>query len=446
MKREDSYLRAFEVYASGNIGVDPPWLNVLRKAAMDRFCALGFPTKRRGNEEWKYTDVTPIAIGEFHPINRSSASMLTLDQTKELLLGKSSPSRMVFLDGRFVPQLSLIPSMPDGVIVSDLTNAVTEHGPLVEQYLGQTADYWDNSFTALNTAFVGQGAFIYIPDKVFVEEPIELLFAFSSDSKKSALYPRVIIVTGRDSKATFIENYVGISRADYFANCVTEVRVGRGSKTTYYKVQRQNATSFHITNTHVVLSRDSSFSSVNLDFGGALVRNNLNVIMSEEGSTCSLNGIYMPAGDQHVDNEVIVDHIKGYTSTRESYRGVLTGNARSVFHGSIIVRKGSVKVDASQEDKNLLLSNTAEADTKPAFWIYCDDVRCAHGAACGQIDEDALFYLMSRGVSESEARAMLTRGFLTEIVDSIENPQFRSSVESLVEDRLDEWLNSDNPD
>ena len=224
------------------------------------------------------------------------------------------------------------------------------------------------------------------------------------------------------------------------SNAVTEIRVGASSTLRYYKVQRQSTEAFHITNTHAVLSRDCSFTSVCFDLGGGLVRNNLNVLLAEEGAACVLNGLYMPAGTQHIDNQVIVDHARGYTTTREMYKGVLDGKGRSVFHGSIVVREGAAKVDAEQVDKNLLLSDQAEADMKPAFWIYCDDVRCSHGAACGQIDENALFYLRTRGLSERGARRLLTHGFVADIIDGIENEQFRSYMDGLVQTRLHEWL------
>ena len=443
--QENTYLEAFEAFHRDGASRDPSWAKALKEAAIKRFSDLGFPTTRRGNEEWKYTDVRPIAAAGFQPLTIPSPTHLGAKELESLTLGEMDWPRLVFVDGYFSEELSLLSSLPDGVIASNLADAMTQSASLVEQHLGHYAPYQDNPFTALNTAFLKHGAFLHIPDGALVEEPIQILFAFTARALNTASHPRVLIVTGKDSKATVIESYVGLLEGKYFTNAVTEVRVGPGSKLTYYKVQRQSQDAFHITNTHAVLTRDCSFSSVNLDFGGALVRNNLNPLMSEEGSSCSLNGLYMPTGTQHVDNEVIVDHAKGYTTTREKYKGVLNGRARSVFHGSIIVRKNAVKVDASQEDKNLLLSNEAEADTKPAFWIYCDDVRCAHGAACGQIDEDALFYLRSRGLEESAARNMLTHGFVADIIDSIENDRFRSHIEDLVQARLIEWLGDGSP-
>ena len=296
---------------------------------------------------------------------------------------------------------------------------------------------------ALNTAFVHHGAFVHIPDGATVEEPIHLLFVSTAREEDTVTHPRVLIITGRDSSATVIESYGCLSDTRYFTNAVTELSLGQGSALRYYKVQRQSEQAFHITNTQAVLSQDSHLSSVNLDLGGGLVRNNLSALMEAQGAGCMLNGLYLVTRSQHVDNQVVVDHAKGYTTTRELYKGILDGKSRSVFHGSIIVREGAAKVDADQSDKNLLLSDQAEADTKPAFWIYCDDVICRHGAACGQIDEDALFYLRTRGLSEEAARRFLVRAFVSEVIDSIQCKPYRDHVDSLVQSTLRQWLGSD---
>ena len=216
--------------------------------------------------------------------------------------------------------------------------------------------------------------------------------------------------------------------------------MGAGAKVDYYKAQRQSGQAYHVTNTHVALERDSHFASVNIDMGGRLTRNNLNLLTLDQDCSCTLDGFYMVTGSQHLDNQVIIDHAKPYTTSRELYKGILDGRSRSVFHGSIIVREGAVKVNANQVDKNLILSDQAEADTKPAFWIYCDDVKCGHGAACGQMDPIAMFYLRSRGIDEQAAKSLLTRAFLSEVIESIGNDVFRSQIDALVQDTLREWL------
>ena len=313
-------------------------------------------------------------------------------------------------------------------------------GDLVEQHLAKCAPYDSNPFTALNTAFLNDGIFVHVPKGVHLSGPLHLLFALTSESSDTVSHPRVLVVFEEESTGTIVESYVGLSSNQYFTNAVTEVVVGAGSTVKHYKIQQQSERAFHITNTHDRNCRDSSYASVNIDLGGRLVRNNLNVLMEEEGSSCMLNGLYMVAGTQHVDNQVIIDHASSHTYARELYKGILDGQSRSVFHGSIIVRSNIRKVDALQIDKNLLLSDQAEADTKPAFWIYSDDVKCGHGAACGELDESMTFYLKSRGIGEDAARGLLVRGFVTEVIDSIDNESVRIYVDQLVHTKLQKWL------
>ena len=436
----ETYLQAFDLFERNGSAQDPPWAHKLRKAAISRFNDLGFPTARRGNEEWKYTDVRSLATTPFQILPSSVPAKLTVQDLKRFDFGQSDWSRLVFVDGSYDESLSFLSPLPTGVKVSNLSEAMMSSGGLLEEHLGHHAEYEANAFTALNTAFIHDGAFVYIPDAIEVNEPILLLFLSTSRDQGTMSQPRVFLLTGKNSKVSIIESYETLSDNQYFTNSVTEIVIGAGSVVEYYKFQRQSHEAFHITNTHVVQARDSSFSSVNIDLGGGLVRNNLNLLMGDEGSACILNGLYMLTGSQHVDNQVIIDHAKPYTTSRELYKGILDGKSRSVFHGSIIVREGAIKVDARQEDKNLLLSDQAEADTKPAFWIYCDDVKCAHGAACGQLDEDALFYLTSRGISEQDARTLLTHGFVVEVIDSIINKPFRDHVEDLVQMKLHKWL------
>ena len=447
LTEEERYLVAFESFEKDGAARDPSWAHTLRRAAISKFNDLGFPTARRGNEEWKYTDIRPIAKAPFHSIVTPPVPVsLEAKELERFTFGESSWSRLVFVDGIYAEQLSSTSSLPSGVSVVNLAEAMTAKADLAEQHLARHADYATNAFTALNTAFVHQGAFVHIPDGAVVEEPIHLLFLLTSQAQETVSHPRVLILAGKNSQATIIESYGCLTDDPYFSNAVTEVVVGAGAAVRYYKLQRQSVQAFHITTTEVVLARDSSFSSVNIDLGGGLTRNNLNVLMGEEGASCMLNGLYMVTGSQHVDNQVIIDHAKGYTTARELYKGILDGRSRSVFHGSIIVREGARKVNAHQVDKNLLLSDQAEADTKPAFWIYCDDVKCGHGAACGQIDENALFYLRSRGLDEKAARRFLIRGFVNQIIESIECAPFRMHVDALVQSKLHEWLGGEEYD
>ncbi|MBI4329164.1 MAG: Fe-S cluster assembly protein SufD [Chloroflexi bacterium] len=434
--QKERYLRAFDSLELNGATQDPSWVRALRKAAIARFKELGFPTTRRGNEEWKYTDVRPVAEAAFQILVPSAPARLGASEVERFTFGEAGWPRLVFVDGVYIGGLSSVPALSGGVRVLSLAKAMAMQDGLVEQHLGRYADYESNAFTALNTAFIHDGAFVHIPDGAILGEPIHLLFLYTAGDQEPVSHPRVLIVAGERSQATVVESHGGLSEGRYFANVVSEIVVGAGATLRYRKVQRQSDPAFHITTTQVALDRDGTFSSMNVDIGGGLVRNNLNLLMGGEGCSCTLDGVYLITGAQHVDNQVIIDHAKPYTTSRELYKGILGGRARSVFHGSIIVRKDARKVNAYQVDKNLLLSNEAEADTKPAFWIYCDDVKCGHGAACGQLDEKMLFYLRSRGIDEEEARKILIRAFVTEVIDSVKDEPLHAYIDELAMAKL----------
>ena len=432
------YIAALEAFEKDGFNQDPGWARALRKEAIARFSELGFPTARRGNEEWKYTDVRPIAQAPFRPPTAPGATKLGASALKRFTFGERRWHRLVFVDGSFNQRLSFLSALPTGVKVLNLAEALKSRSALVREHLAGHADYSNQAFTALNTAFVHDGAFVHIPDGAVVEEPIHILFLTTSREKDTVSHPRVLVVTGRHSKATIIESYGGSTNARYLSNAVSEVVVGPGASVEHYRIQRHSEKAYHVGTTQAVLGRDGHFSSVTFDLGGALVRNNLNVLMGDEGSSCMLNGVYLVTRSQKVDNQVTIDHAKAHTTSRELYKGVLAGQSRAVFHGSIIVRRNAQKVDARQEDKNLLLSDQAEANIKPAFWIYADDVKCGHGAATGRLDESTLFYLRSRGLSEDDAQSLLVRGFVNEVIETISCDPLRAHIGDLVTATLQE--------
>ncbi len=437
----ENYATAFDSLENPTL---PSWVQELRKSAFARFNELGFPTARRGNEEWKYTDIRPLARRAFQ-----SATQLNAVDPAQLLPYNPGNDRWhlaVFVDGRFNPQLSSLDSLPNGARIESIASMLSGDASVAEEHVAQHVDYDDNAFVALNTAFLQDGAFVHLDSGAVLEEPIHLLFITTSHDEEIDVYPRVLIHTGRDASASIIESHVGLSSGIYLSNAVTEIVLGAGASLRYYKMQRHSEKAYHVTNTEAVLARDSYFSSVNIDLGGGLVRNNLNARMTEEGASTLLNGLYMTTGTQHVDNQVIIEHIKGNTTANELYKGILDGKSRTVFHGSIIVREDANGVNAYQVDKNLLLSEEAEAYTKPAFWVYTDDVRCGHGAACGQIDDEALFYLRSRGMDETTARNFVIHGFVAEVIDSIHQGQLREHVSGLVHSKLEEWLMESSPE
>jgi len=436
--QESTYIETRKLLEESEYSKDPEWVRTLRDDATNRFSKLGFPIERRGNEAWKYTNVSRISKVPFKP---SPVPLSTKNINLDYLgADENTKHKLVFIDGRYVEHLSSVKNLPESILVTNLENAMVSSSTLLKQHLTKYAQDENDFFTALNTAFIHEGCFVHIPDHTYLEDPIFLLFLNTGHDNDTASHPRILITTGIGSEATLIESSGSDSNARYFVNSVSEIILGENSTLKHYRVQQHSEEAYEITSTNVVLDKNASFSSVNVDLGGGLVRHNLNVLMKSEGASCTLNGLYMTTRSQHVDNQVIIDHAKGYTTANELYKGVLDGKSRTVFHGSIIVREGARKVDATQSDKNLLLSNNAEADTKPAFWIYCDDVKCAHGASCGQIDKDALFYMRSRGISEHEARGFLIRGFVSEIINSIEHKPYWNFINDLVGKTLDEWL------
>jgi Fe-S cluster assembly protein SufD len=426
------YLRAFESLEQDGHGQRPDWLRALRRDAIDAFTDLGFPTARRGNEEWKYTDVRPIARAGFSfPTHLPSPDPNIAAHLESL--GNPDWHRLVFLNGHYSPTLS---SPPNGVTTVNLPDALDTHDPLIQQHLARHASYGSHAFTALNTAFLHQGSFIHLPPDTVLDNPLHLIYLSTAAETNTLSQPRTLAVIGRGSKATIVETYAGPNDIPYLSNAVSELILEANSSLDYYRLQQHGDEGCHVGTTQAVLGDGARFSSTTLDLGGALVRNNLNALLDAPESSCTLNGLYLAGETQKIDNQVVIDHASPHTNSRELYKGILGGRARAAFHGSITVRKDAQKVDAKQEDKNLLLSDKAQVNVKPAFWIYADDVKCGHGAASGQIDENSLFYLQSRGIGHEEAHRLLVRGFANEIIETVESPSIKSLINNLVKTKL----------
>ena len=430
--QEQKYLDAWNSFIAGNASGVPGDIHVLRESAIAKFSELGFPIHRRGNEEWKYTDVRSIANFPFASLVSSPADQVDDKVFYPYSIGGTVWNRMVFLDGHWLQHLSSLPSLPKDAIAMSLANAMASHPHLVNKDLAHHASYQHSGFTALNTAFLQDGALVVVPENIEVAEPIHLIFLSSGLEQGSVSHPRTLVSVGANSKATIIESYGGPVGNPYLTNAVSEYVVGPGANLETFHLQQHGDEAKHIGSTHVKLTNDSNFSSRVFDFGGSISRNTLNVMMVGEGSSCRLYGLYMTNDSQHVDNQVFVDHAAPHTTSRQVYKGVLNGHSRGVFHGNITVRQHAQKTDAQQMDKNLLLSDDAEADTKPALWIYADDVKCGHGATCGKLDDNALFYLRSRGLDEEAARRILIHAFANEILDNVGLTPLRVHLERFV--------------
>ena len=314
-KQVDHYRKAYDSFISKSITDNPSWLSEIREDAISIFENLGLPIERRGNEDWKYTDVRPISRINFEIASESVLN--DQDITKDIQFGESNWPSIVFLNGIYNSDLSNLSDLPSGVIVMNLLDALQTHPEIIKGHLSKHSDYKQNGFAALNTAFINDGAFVYMEKDSVLDNPLRIIFISTNLDRETISNPRTLVVTEANTQATLIERYSGISNNTYLSNSVTEIVAGQGSNIKYYKTQLQNDNAFHISNTDVVLLRDSNVSSVNIDLGGRLVRNNLNVTTAEENANCKLNGLYMVTGTQHVDNRVIIDHAKPYTTSRE---------------------------------------------------------------------------------------------------------------------------------
>jgi Fe-S cluster assembly protein SufD len=343
-------------------------------------------------------------------------------------------TRVVFVNGRYRPELSS--RAPDGAFIGSLGTAIAERPEPVLREVARHADWQRDALTALNTAFIQDGAFIHLPAGAVLERPIHLLYLSTSPEKPALTQPRNLIVAGANSQATVVETYAGLADDVYFTNAVTEVVLGENARLDHYKLQEESARAFHIALTQVHHGRDSRFTSHSVALGAALARNELRALFAAEGCECTLNGLYMATGKQHLDNRTLIDHKSPRCTSRELYKGVLDGQSRGVFSGRVLVRQDAQKTDASQTNKNLLLSDDAVVDTKPQLEIFADDVKCAHGAAVGQLDENALFYLRSRGIGQEAARSLLTYAFASEMVNLVPLGPLRARVRDLVTSKL----------
>ena len=398
----------------------PPWFQELGDQSWSRFTELGFPTARRANERWKYTNVGPIAKATFSyswDLDPDTGPGTT--ELKQIAPWSDDWVNLVFVDGRLSKALSTATNKANGIGVSSLADAFRSDGRSLEAHLGKHAGFEDEGFTALNTAFLRDGALVEVPDGYGAGPAIHLLFVTTEREQPRVCYPRTLVLVGRNASVTVVETYVGQSDVQYFTNAVTEVALEDGSTLEHYRLLLESPQAYHVGTSRVHQGQDSTFTSASFAMGTALARNDFQVLLDAPGSSCTLNGLYLTSGTQHIDNLISIDHAQPHTTSRLAYKGILGGRSKAVFGGEVLVRKDAQKADAQQSDKNLLLSEYAEIDSKPSLLIYADDVKCGHGATAGHLDESAMFYLRSRGLSPEEASRMLTHAFAREIIDRV---------------------------
>jgi len=416
----------------------PEWLQTLRGEGIARFEALGFPTTK--NEDWHFTSVAPIADQVFRAAmvskagvssEGSTAGMVAPQDLKRFNFDQSDWSTFVFVNGEFSEDLSSYAGLRTGVRVSSLSKAIRLGTGRPERHLGKIAAFDKHTFTALNTAFIRDGAFVEVQADAVVEKPIHLIFV-SEGGGQAVSHPRNLIVAARNSRATIVESYVSIRDSSYFTNAVTEISLGDGAHLDHYKIQRESEQSFHVGTVQTRQARGSQFHSFSYAVGGSLARTNIYTSLDGDGATCTLNGLYLADGTQHIDNQTSIEHIAPNCPSHEIYKGVLDGRSHGVFNGKVYVHPEAQKTDGKQSNNNLLLSPTARVDTKPQLEIFADDVKCTHGATVGRLDDLAMFYLNSRGIGPDTARMLLTYAFAADVIETIELEPLKKGLERLV--------------
>jgi Fe-S cluster assembly protein SufD len=431
----EGYLEEFTEFAGDTEKETPQWLRDLRESGFARFCAVGFPTTRV--EDWRFTNLSSIARTRFNRV-RESATRLTSSDLEPWQLNGSA-ARLVFLDGHFAPELSSWDGIPETAVAAGLRAEIRHHPDAVASHLGRYLNIERDPFCALNTAFAEDGAYIYVPAGIVVERPIHLLFISSAGATPTMTHPRNLIVVEKEAQVSVVEDYVsyGVEKAS-LSNAVTELVAGENASVAHMMIEREHVQSYNISTLRIEQSRSANVTSHSLLLGGALVRNNVHPVLAGEGGECLINGLFLGGGRQHLDNYMLVEHASPHCASRQFYNGVLDGHAHGVFHGRIIVHKDAQKTDAKQTNRNLLLDDNAQIDTKPQLEIYADDVKCTHGATIGQIDENALFYIRSRGIAEVDARRLLLEAFAGEYVGRIQAGPARDYAQRLIEERLSE--------
>ena len=411
-------------------GCEPPrggaaWLNERRAQALERSNALTVPTTR--DEEWRFTDITPLTKVQFQPA--SAAPRLAMADISGFIAPEAS-ARLVFVDGVYVPALSASVGLPYGVVVNHLAAALGTHAAAIEPHLARHAGFEHEVFAALNTAYVRDGAFIWVAKNQKSPTPVQLLYV--STQKGTAAYPRCLVVAEAGSECTLIEDYVSIGSEVYFNDAVTEIVAGEGARVRHVRVQREASGAFHIATCAVHLARDAHYASHAITLGARLSRFNLNVMQQGEGVEVKMDGLALISGRQLADSHTLMDHARASGSCQQLHKCIVGGAAHAVFNGRILVRPGAQLTNSAQSSRNLLLSDKAHVDTKPQLEIFADDVKCAHGATVGQLDQEQVFYLRSRGLSMERARNLLTYAFAAEVIDRIPVPSLVEQLEATV--------------
>ena len=424
-----SYVNGFSEFQKGDI-ISSGHIKNLRESAIDNFSKLGFPTLR--DEDWRFTNLAPISKSKFK-ISENGSGDISPGDVEKFLFKKLDSYNLVFVNGKYRSDLSKLENIQDKVLISSLSEAASKNGDIVSKYFGKFLNIDTEAFNALNTAFFQDGVFVYAPKSTVLDKPIHAIY-ISNSEEQNVLNPRNLIIIEDNCELKIIEHYVSLLDSVYLSNVISEIYIGENSTLEHYMLEFESKNSFNISTLRAEQKRNSNLNSHSVLLGGAIVRNNVHPVLSGEGCNSLINGLYMSRGNQHMDNFMKVEHVSAHCDSRQFYNGVLDDRSKGVFHGRIIVHEGAEKTDAKQTNRNLLLSDTAQIDTKPQLEIYNDDVKCTHGATIGQMDENAIFYLQSRGIPKKEAQAIMLKGFTGESFSNMSIEPVRTYLEKVASD------------
>jgi len=427
------YIDSFAKFEQNLNGAKQKLVHQLRKNAIEEFSKLNFPTVK--DEEWRHTNISPLLKYNFTPfegkveLSKADVEKYTFQNMRCCLL--------VFVNGVFAPELSESGSLPDGTIVKNIASAIEENHPAIDEHLGKYADYKSQIFTSLSTAFTSDGAFIYVPDGKVIEHPIHILFIASTPANSQVLIqPRNLFVAGKNAQVTIVEHYATASENLYFTNSVTEIYTGENAVVDHIKLQEESKKAFHVGRMDAGQERTSNFASHMISLGAEIARNDFNTRFYGEGCESMLNGLFLVDGSRLFDAHTMIDHAKPFCNSHEHYKGILDDTSRGVFNGKVMVRKDAQKTNAFQENNNIILSREALVNTKPQLEIFADDVKCSHGATIGQLDNESLFYLKSRGIGEETAKTILLHAFASDVIKSIKVSAVKDYVEEILANKF----------
>ena len=428
------FVKNFNTFEDSLNGENTPELHRVRKEALKNFSELSLPTLK--DEEWRYTNISPLLKYNF---TLPSEDLKISDElASKYLFGEMESNILIFVNGKFSKENSKLLNLPEGTIAGSISDAMKNNPEIIEKHFGKYTSYGNQIFTALSTAYTKNGAFVYVPEGKIVEDPIHIIFITTASEERIIIQPRNLFVASKNSQVTIIEHFVSENDSIYFTNAVTEIVVEDNAIVDHYKLQEESKNAFHIARVEIDQKRSSNFTSHSISTGGVITRNDINARFNGEGGECTLNGLFLLKDKQLFDAHTLIDHASPLCNSHEHYKGILDDHSRGVFNGKVLVRQDAQKTNAFQQNNNILLSNNALVNTKPQLEIFADDVKCSHGATIGQIDEEARFYLKSRGIGEEAANAILIHAFASDVIKSMKIESVRNYSEDMLSKRLNQ--------